>query len=136
MNDFLVVDFMSEDIFSLFDKSRVNKKHCYPNVFYINHSIFSKDGIADCDNSYVLCYVDGTPHCILKYKGVYYDPTLQIHDSIYDRKYILVKEFSYNELCKFMSNNNGFGLEGGREYAIPPILTSDGEIICSEVYIP
>jgi hypothetical protein len=136
MNDFLVVDFMSDDIFSFFDTGRINKNHCYSNVFYINHNIFSKDRIAGCDNSYVLCYADGEPHCILKYNGVYYDPTLQIHDRINDKRYILVKEFSYNELYKFMKNNNGFGLDGDREYAIPPRLTRDGKITCSECDVP
>lgn len=136
MHDFLVVELISDDIIPFFDKDKIKKKHCYSNVFNINVEIFSRYKVSDCNNSYVLCYVDGEPHCILKYNGVYYDPTLQFHDCIKDRKYVLVKEFSYKELYKFITDNKGFNKHNGEEYVVPPMLTVKGEIICSECIRP
>lgn len=63
---------ISDDIIPFFDKDKIKKKHCYSNVFNINVEIFSRYKVSNCNNSYVLCYVDGEPHCILKYNGEEY----------------------------------------------------------------
>ncbi|MRT58536.1 hypothetical protein GJV11_20715 [Enterobacteriaceae bacterium RIT693] len=132
MSDYLVVKLISKDIICFYDKDQIKINHCYSNVFCINAEVYSKYKIDDCNNSYVLCYVDGEPHCILKYKGVYYDPTFQVHDRIKGRKYVLVKEFGYKELYQYMKGHDGIGWESGEKYHIPPRLNVKGEITCTE----
>ncbi|MBN3138001.1 hypothetical protein [Pectobacterium punjabense] len=136
MSDFLVVELISKDIIHFYDKDQIKKGNCYSNIFCISSEIYSQYRIVNFDNAYVLCYVDGVPHCILKYKGIYYDPTLQVHDCIKDRKYVLVKEFNYIELHQYIKEHDGIGWEDGEKYYVPPRLTVKGEITCTECSKP
>lgn len=132
MSAFLDVKLIGKNNVPVYNENEIQKNHCYLNIFSLNANIYSIYRIGDYNNSYVLCYVDGVPHCILKYKGVYYDPTLQVHDHIKDREYVLVKEFSYTELYRYIKKNNGIGCLNGQKYYIPPRIDSKGEIKCTE----
>nr|SHO02353.1 TonB-dependent receptor, plug [Moritella viscosa] len=97
---------MPEDILGLVNEFGLNMpKMCYMNGFLLVMQTLAKK---DFDINYVLVEIEDTdgkiyPHAVVSSNGAFYDPTLEPQGLVESTKYVLIKEFSTEEIVNLMN---------------------------------